>query len=61
MGADFLFVSDVPFFVVFVFREIDVQLVFSSSHRVWVVGRGGRAWWSGVGGRALVVGHNYII
>jgi hypothetical protein len=27
-------------------------LVFSSSHRVWVVGRGGRA---------LVVGHNYII
>ncbi len=52
MGADFLFVSGVPFFVVFVFREIDVQLVFSSSHRVWVVGRGGRA---------LVVGHNYII
>ena len=49
MGADFLFVSGVPFFVVFVFREIDVQLVFSS-HRVWV----GRAWV----GRAW---YNYII
>jgi len=45
MGADFLFVSGVPFFVVFVFREIDVQLVFSSH----------RAWWS------VVVGYNYII
>ena len=51
MGADFLFVSGVPFFVVFVFREIDVQLVFSS-HRAWV----GRAWWSGV-----VVGRGIII
>ena len=38
MGLDLLFVSTDPFLVVAVFREIDVELVFSS-HRV---GGGGR-------------------
>ena len=33
MGLDLLFVSSDPFFIVAVFREIDVELVFSS-HRV---------------------------
>ena len=33
MGLDLLFVSSDPFFIVVVFREIDVELVFSS-HRV---------------------------
>lgn len=33
MGLDLLFVAADPFFVVAVFREIDIELVFSS-HRV---------------------------
>lgn len=33
MGLDLLFVSSDPFLIVTVFREIDVELVFSS-HRV---------------------------
>ncbi len=40
MGLDFLFVSTDPFLIVIVFREIDVELVFSS-HRVGG-GDGGR-------------------
>ena len=36
MVADFLFVAADPFLVVAVFREIDIELVFSS-HRVYNV------------------------
>jgi len=46
MSLNLLFVAADPFFVVAVFREIDIELVFSS-HRV-----GGVEWvgWSRVGG-----------
>ena len=36
MGLDLLFVAADPFLVVVVFREIDIELVFSS-HRVYNV------------------------
>jgi len=47
MVVDFFFVTRGPFWVVFILREIDVEVVFSRRHRAWVAGHG---WWVAGGG-----------